>query len=102
MFIRKKMSEIVNHRFKFSIFASVRRFYMKRQHIFIVLVFTILFVIIGFDAWSLPPPPPPPGPGPGCWPPPCNPIPIDGGLSYLLAAGAVLGGRKLYKMHKEG
>ena len=34
-----------------------------------------------------------PGPGdPPCWPPPC--IPIDGGLSLLIGAGALLGGKK--------
>ncbi|MBK9422442.1 MAG: hypothetical protein IPN44_15555 [Flavobacteriales bacterium] len=35
---------------------------------------------------------PGPGGGPPCWPPPC--IPIDGGLSLLIGAGALLGGRK--------
>jgi hypothetical protein len=30
-----------------------------------------------------------------CWPPPC--VPIDGGISLLIAAGAIYGGRKLYK-----
>lgn len=30
--------------------------------------------------------------GPPCWPPPC--IPIDGGLSLLIGAGALLGGKK--------
>ena len=38
--------------------------------------------------------PPPPGGGPPCWPPPC--IPIDGGVSLLLAAGAAYGGKKIY------
>lgn len=41
----------------------------------------------------------PPAAGGGCWPPPC--IPIDGGISLLIAAGAVYGGRKLYQKHKE-
>ncbi len=39
------------------------------------------------------------GPGgdddPGCWPPPC--VPIDGGVGWLVAAGALYGGRKAYK-----
>jgi hypothetical protein len=39
----------------------------------------------------------PPGGGPpgggGCIPPPC--VPIDGGLSFLLAAGVAYGGKKL-------
>ncbi|MES2567347.1 MAG: hypothetical protein V4565_10795 [Bacteroidota bacterium] len=50
---------------------------------------------------ALPPPPPPPGGGdvPGCWPPPC--VPIDGGISLLIAAGAIYGGRKLFSKQKE-
>lgn len=32
---------------------------------------------------------------PPCWSPPC--VPIDGGIGLLLAAGAFIGGRKLYK-----
>lgn len=34
------------------------------------------------------------GDDPGCWPPPC--IPIDGGTSMLIAAGAAFGGKKLW------
>jgi hypothetical protein len=45
------------------------------------------------------PPPPPGGGGPPCWPPPC--VPIDGGISLLLAAGLALGGRKLLKNSKK-
>jgi len=40
-----------------------------------------------------------PAAGGGCWPPPC--IPIDGGISLLIAAGAIYGGRKLYQKHKD-
>ena len=58
--------------------------------------------IIAMVALAMALPPPPPVDVPPCWPPPCNPIPIDGGLTYLLAAGAVLGGRKLYKMNNKG
>ena len=39
-------------------------------------------------------PGPPPMGGPPCWPPPC--IPIDGGVIFLLIAGALLGGWKIY------
>lgn len=69
------------------------------------ILFTIF--LIGLAKFSIagppPPPPPPPsgggtGPGPACWPPPC--IPIDGGISLLIAAGALYGGRKLYKQQK--
>lgn len=41
---------------------------------------------------------PPNGGGP-CWPPPC--IPIDGGISLLIAAGAIYGSKKLYTKNKE-
>lgn len=40
-----------------------------------------------------------PAAGGGCWPPPC--VPIDGGISLLIAAGAIYGGRKLYQKHQE-
>ncbi|MEZ4740778.1 MAG: hypothetical protein R2818_15805 [Flavobacteriales bacterium] len=35
---------------------------------------------------------------PPCWPPPC--IPIDGGLSFLAVAGAVLGGKKALDLRR--
>jgi len=37
----------------------------------------------------------PPAGGPPCWNPPC--IPIDGGIGLLLAAGAFIGVRRIYK-----
>lgn len=49
-----------------------------------------------------PPGPPSGGPGgggPPCWPPPC--VPIDGGISYLLALGAIYGGKKIYDISKK-
>jgi len=45
------------------------------------------------------PPPPPPVTGPVCWPPPC--IPIDGGISLLIAAGAAYGVKKIYTSRKK-
>lgn len=42
---------------------------------------------------------PPVGGPPPCWPPPC--IPIDGGLSVLIGAGAVLGGKRLLDLRRE-
>ena len=48
---------------------------------------------------------PPGGPGgggtgnPSCFPPPC--VPIDGGLSWLLIAGAAYGGKKAYEMNNK-
>ena len=38
------------------------------------------------------------GGSPPCWPPPC--IPIDGGLSLLVAAGALLGGKKAIDLRR--
>lgn len=35
---------------------------------------------------------------PPCWPPPC--IPIDGGLSLLVAAGALLGGKQALDLRR--
>ena len=48
------------------------------------------------------PGPPQAGGGPGCWPPPC--VPIDGGISILLAAGLGYGGKKSfdYSKNKKG
>lgn len=50
-------------------------------------------------AVSLPPDPP------GGSPPPCEdpfgaPCPIDGGISFLVAAGLALGGKKAYDLNK--
>lgn len=35
---------------------------------------------------------------PPCWPPPC--IPIDGGVSLLVAAGAILGGKRALDLRR--
>ncbi|MBL7891950.1 MAG: hypothetical protein JNL63_04930 [Bacteroidia bacterium] len=46
-------------------------------------------------------PPGPPGgatTSPACWPPPC--VPIDGGISFLIAAGIGLGVKKAYGSRK--
>ena len=45
------------------------------------------------------PPTDPDGGEPTSWPPPC--IPIDGGLGILLAAGALLGSKKVYDATKD-
>ena len=42
----------------------------------------------------------PGGDPPPCWPPPC--IPIDGGISALLAAGLFFGGAKAMQMRRVG
>jgi hypothetical protein len=36
---------------------------------------------------------------PPCWPPPC--IPIDGGLSFLIGAGALLGGKRILDLRRQ-
>lgn len=45
---------------------------------------------------------PPGGPSgssnPPCWPPPC--IPVDGGISILIAVGAAYGSKKAYDFYK--
>lgn len=61
-------------------------------------IFTLLLFLISFFVHAKPPLPPGGNP-PDCWPPPC--IPIDGGISLLIAAGAVYGGKKLYDYKKE-
>ena len=38
-------------------------------------------------------------PGGGCVPPNC--VPIDGGLSLLIAAGAAFGGKKIYDQFRD-
>jgi len=35
---------------------------------------------------------------PPCWPPPC--IPIDGGISLLVAAGTLIGGKKAFDLRR--
>ena len=63
-----------------------------------VMVFSISTV---FSA----PAPPPAGTttggaaGPTCWPPPC--VPIDNGIVFLIAAGALYGAKKFYDMRKK-
>jgi hypothetical protein len=78
----------------FCIFTSIINSTMNTRFLFLVLF------IIGFATISIAlPPPPPSGVAPDCWPPPC--VPIDGGISLLIAAGAIYGGRKLYKNQQE-
>ncbi len=64
------------------------------------LTFTLVFflvVVCGQTLFSAPPPPP--ATKPPCWPPPC--IPIDGGISALVIAGAAYGAKKLYDKKKK-
>ena len=57
------------------------------------ILFTLFILVCIKFVNAGPPPPPPPPPTPGCWPPPC--VPIDGGISFLIAAGAIYGVKKL-------
>ena len=64
-------------------------------------IFTILFLIamsVVNNVFAAGPPGPPTGGGggPPCWPPPC--VPIDGGITFLLLAGAVYGAKKIYEI----
>ena len=57
-------------------------------------IFTLIFLIalsIVNNAFA--------GGGPPGWPPPC--VPIDGGISFLLFAGAIYGGKKVYDISKK-
>lgn len=60
------------------------------------LLLTVIVLLVPI-AGALMAQPGPPG-GPPCWPPPC--IPIDGGLSLLIGAGALLGGKKAMDLRK--
>lgn len=64
---------------------------------FLPILFLGVFCLIGLDAYSIEAPNG--GGGPQCWPPPCS-VPIDGGISMLLAAGAAYGGLKIAKRKK--
>lgn len=65
------------------------------------LTFAITFVLaLTGSQYLLAAPPPPPAVKPPCWPPPC--VPIDGGISALIVAGAAYGAKKLYDKKKKG
>ncbi|MDF1673509.1 MAG: hypothetical protein P1U41_08385 [Vicingaceae bacterium] len=69
----------------------------------ILLLLAILF-ISSIDLFAAGPPGPPGGggggPPGGCWPPSAC-IPLDGGIGFLLLAGAAYGGKKVYDMSKD-
>jgi len=58
----------------------------------------IVCVTLGQPAGGGPPGGPAGGTAP-CWPPPC--VPIDGGISFLIAIGAAFGGKKAYDVLKK-
>ncbi len=65
----------------------------------IIIVFGFLLAMCHSNDLLSQPPPPGGGDVPNCFPPPC--VPIDGGLSWLLIAGTVYGGKILYGANKE-
>ena len=69
---------------------------MKKNWLISIIagLFILLSGIVN-DVLCQPPPPPPP-----CAVPPCN-IPLDGGITFLIAAGAVYGGKKLIGVSKK-
>ena len=58
--------------------------------------------IMSASAFAQPSGNPPGGPSgstdPPCWPPPC--IPVDGGISVLIALGAAYGSKKAYDFYQ--
>jgi hypothetical protein len=67
---------------------------MKKSQYIYLIIFFVLFAAPAFCAG----PPLPPDPT-VCWPPPC--VPIDGGISLLIVAGAAYGGKKIYDFRKK-
>ena len=63
------------------------------------LVLLVFIVLSGSLAYAGAPPPPSTSGDPGCWPPPC--VPVDGGISLLIAAGAAYGAKKFYDKRKK-
>ncbi len=75
------------HLFKESLTQSL---FIMKKNLFSLLVF-LIFILLPFFNYEAAAQPPPPEP---------EAIPIDGGLAFLIAAGAAYGARKLYKQQK--
>jgi len=72
----------------------------KKNQIIIISVFLVMAVTSSYGQPAGGAPPGGPAGGtPGCWPPPC--VPVDGGISFLIAIGAAFGGKKMYDKLKE-
>ena len=71
-----------------------------QKKIFPFLVFLAIFFLSALDSGAASMGPPGPPMGPPCWPPPCT-VPLDGGISLLIAAGVALGGKKFYDFRKK-
>jgi len=62
-----------------------------------LLALLVLFFISNVEVFAVGGPSGPPG---GCWPP-STCIPIDGGISFLLIAGAAYGAKKVHDISKK-
>ena len=83
---------------------------LKKTNKLIIMGTLLTLLVLAFPLFvdylfAQPPGGPPPGggtttgsPPPNCWTPDC--IPIDGGLGFLIAAGAAIGGKKIYDQLK--
>ena len=74
---------------------------IMQNYIKILLTISLIMlacVALGQPAGGAPPGGPAGGAAP-CWPPPC--VPIDGGISFLIAIGAAFGGKKAYDVLKK-
>ena len=64
------------------------------------VLLALFFIAVDLITFAQPPAGPPPtgsgstGSNPPCWDPEC--IPVDGGVGFLIAAGAALGVKKIY------
>ena len=61
----------------------------------VVFMFVVFFLLIGLQLLADPNPPDSPVPQPP------NGAPIDGGLSFLIAAGVAYGSKKLFNKRKQ-
>lgn len=73
----------------------MRNFILKIS-LFVVLLATSL--VLHAQPAGNPPGGPSGGSDPPCWPPPC--VPVDGGISILIALGAAYGSKKAYDFYK--
>jgi len=71
---------------------------MRNNKIILGLLFTAAGLVFTNKIYASGPPPP--ATGNPCFPPPCG-IPLDGGISFLIAAGIAYGSKKVYNARKK-
>ena len=71
----------------------------KYKHVILLSLLLLGSLVVFGQPAGGGPPGGPAGGGPPCWPPPC--VPIDGGISIILAIGAAYGAKKAYQEIKE-